>query len=686
MEHKYYVNRELSWLQFNSRVLEEAADIDVPLCERLSFISIFQSNLDEFFMVRVGSLYDQMMLSDDVRENKTGMSCREQLDAIMKEAGALLRVKDIVYASLMRHLAEEGVEIVSFQNLSNEDTLWLEQYFEAEVKPLLSPQIIGKRQPFPFLKEKDIYAVVVLGTKNSNEKLGIVPCSSSVLPRLVEIPEHPGKYILMEEFILHFMAQIFDRYRIKSKSLIRVVRNADIDADQALYDEDIDYRVAMTEVIKRRKKLCPVKLEFSRVMDPSVVRTICHYLDINGSQVFRSESPLDLSFLFEIQGRLSGQEKLFYQKRIPQKSPCLSEQLPVMDQVLQRDVLLAYPFESMKPFLRLLREAANDPHVVSIKMTLYRVAKYSKVVEALIEAAENGKEVVVLVELRARFDEENNIGWSKRLEAAGCRIIYGLDGLKVHSKLCLITRKTDNKIEYLTQVGTGNYNEKTAKLYTDFSLMTSNVDIALETAKVFNCLAMGQVVEHTEHLLVAPKCLQSKVAQMIDDEIAHAKNGKSAYIGIKINSLTDKLLMDKLVEASKAGVKVELIVRGICCLIAGVKGETENITIISIVGRYLEHSRIYCFGTEERRKVYLSSADFMTRNTCRRVEVAVPVYDPEIKLRIVEMFSIMMADHVKARHQLSDGTYEKCVDGMKPINSQEYFFEQAYENAEKAPV
>ena len=683
MADTIYMNRELSWLKFNERVLEEAENPENPLCERLTFASIYQSNLDEFYMVRVGSLVDQMLLAKDIRENKTNMTPKEQLDAILARTKKLNRKRDVVYEEIMESLEEYGVHMLNFHKIEKEDRNYLERYFEAEVAPVISPSIVGKRQPFPFLRNKEIYAVVVLETKKGKEKLGIIPCSSAGIQRLIPVPGKTGTYMLSEELILHFVSKIFKGYHIKAKSLLRITRNADIDAD-ALYDEDLDYREFMVELIKARKKLAPIRLELSREMDGDVVETLCDYLEVDKNFVFRGDIPLDLSFVFQIQDGLRKRTELFYEKRIPQKSPVFNSHEPILDQIAKKDRFLSYPYESIKPFLTMLHEAANDEDVVSIKMTLYRVAKQSKVVEALIEAAENGKEVFVLVELKARFDEENNIGWSRLLEDAGCHVIYGLDGYKVHSKLCQIMKKKDGNVEYYTQIGTGNYNEKTARLYTDLSLMTADPKIGTEAARVFQALAMGETVEDMDHLLVAQKCLQNKVLAMIDEEIEHAKVGEQAYIGLKMNSLTDKRIMNKLVEASCAGVHIDMVVRGICCLIPGVKGQTENIHIISIVGRFLEHSRIYIFGTQERAKIYISSADFMTRNTLRRVEVAAPIEDPDIRMQIQEMFVTMLSDNRKARTMNNKGNYKIEPSDNAPLNSQEVFLEQAYDNA--APV
>jgi len=680
MTDTIYMNRELSWLKFNERVLEEAENQDNPLCERLTFASIYQSNLDEFYMVRVGSLVDQMFLSKDIRENKTNMTPKEQLEAVLSRTRKLNRKRDVIYEEIMDSLKEYGVQMLNFHKIEKEDRNYLERYFEAEVAPVISPSIVGKRQPFPFLRNREIYAVVVLETKKGKEKLGIIPCSSTGIQHLIPVPGKEGTYMLSEELILHFVSKIFKGYHIKAKSLLRITRNADIDAD-ALYDEDLDYREFMVEMIKARKKLAPIRLELSREMDGDVVETLCDYLDVNKNFVFRGDTPLDLSFVFQIQDGLRKKTELFYEKRIPQKSPQFNTTEPILDQIAKKDRFLSYPYESIKPFLTMLHEAANDKDVVSIKMTLYRVAKQSKVVEALIEAAENGKEVFVLVELKARFDEENNIEWSRLLEDAGCHVIYGLDGYKVHSKLCQIVKKKGGNVEYYTQIGTGNYNEKTARLYTDLSLMTADPKIGTEAAQVFQALAMGETVEDMDHLLVAPKCLQNKVLAMIDAEIEHAKAGEPSYIGLKMNSLTDKRIIDKLAEASCAGVHVDMIVRGICCLIPEVEGKTENIHIISIVGRFLEHSRIYIFGTQERAKIYIASADFMTRNTLRRVEVAAPIEDPDIHMQIQEMFVTMLSDNRKARKMNSKGNYKIEESDNAPLNSQEVFLQQAYANA-----
>jgi len=687
MEHTCFDNRELSWLKFNVRVLEEAEDETNPFCERLSFASIFQSNLDEFFGVRVGSLYDQMLVSKDIRDNKTNMTCQEQIYACFDQVKLLTQRKDSAYAALNRGMRDHGVEIVTYHDqIDAKDAQFLDAYFEHDIRPLLAPQVVGKKQPFPFLKNKAIYAVVILGSKKNsksdkkgekkndkNVKLGIVPCTLDVLPRLARIPDHPNRYILMEELILHYVSRIFSHFEIKSKSLIRILRNADIDPDEEMYDDDTDFRQVMEQLVSRRRRLCPIKLEYTRVMDESVIDLFCKYLHLKKRHVFHSASPLDLSFFSTVRDILRNEKDLFYEKYTPQFPADIDPERSMMEQIGEKDRFLFFPYESIDPFLNLLREAADDPDVISVKMTLYRVANDSKVVEALLRAAENGKDVNVLVELRARFDEENNISWSRRLEEAGCSVLYGLDRLKVHSKLCLITKKTGDHISYITQIGTGNYNEKTSRLYTDFSLMTAHQGIGAEASRIFTKMYLGEVMEESDYLLVAPKYLRKPILEKMDRQIARARAGVSAYIGAKMNSLTDKVLIEKMIEASQAGVRIELVVRGACCLIAGVPGKTDNISIRSIVGRYLEHSRIYIFG-EEDPEVYIASADFMTRNTTYRVEVAAPLFDPEIRDRVLHIFRVLMNDNVKARIQRADGSYTRVQPGTEaPLLAQNFF-------------
>ena len=686
-EDKYLMNRELSWLKFNDRVLDEAGNARVPLAERLTFASIYQSNLDEFYMVRVGTLMDQMEASEEVRENKTNMTSEEQVKAIVKETRELDLKKARIYEQLMGELEPKGIRIVNFNKLSDEEGKLLEAYFDTEIAPYLSANIISKQQPFPFLKNKEIYAAARLASKSGKTKTAIIPCSNNVFRRLIDIPTRPGNFMLSEELILHFFPKMFRNYTVKEKTLVRVTRNADIDTE-TIYDEDLDYRDAMENLIRQRKRMKPVRMELSREISKKMVQSLCKAIQVDKTHVFLSDVPLDLSFVFGIQNylRSKGNEELFYQRRSPRMSPALDIKKSLIAQIEKQDVLLSYPFENIKSFINLLYEAAKDDTVVSIKMTLYRLANKSQIIDALIEAAENGKEVVVLVELRARFDEESNIEYSRKLEEAGCRVIYGLNGYKVHSKLCLISRKTEKGVSYITQIGTGNYNEKTASLYTDLSLITANHEIGKEAAGVFAALLKGEFMEETKYLLVAPKCLQNKILAMIDEEIERVHQGEAGYIGIKINSLTDKTIIDKLVEASQAGVKIEMIVRGICCLIPGVKDYTENIKVISIVGRFLEHSRIYRFGTKEREKVYIGSADFMTRNTIRRVEVAVPILDQQVRDHLDHMFEMMMSDDEKGKELTSKGLYVNRNLSEIKMDSQELFYAMAYSQADKNTV
>ena len=686
-----YYNRELSWLKFNERVLEEACDKDVPICERLLFSSIYQTNLDEFFMIRVGSLYDQTLVdSEETKENKTGMTAAEQLDEIYKRVKALIPVKDKTYYDIFADLEPYGVERVDFNDLSEEEEEYLKEYFNSEIRPLISPQVVDKRHPFPFLANKSLYVASHIESKSS-VKLGIIAASGS-FPRLIFLPcRSKIRFLLAESLILRYVSLVFENYNIIDSAIIRVTRNADINLDEALYDHDIDLRDVMEELLKKRKKLSPVRLEMSGRLSAEAEEFLLGKLELRSNQLLRCETPSDMSFIFQLRDKIGADHpEFFYAVSKPQDSPDIIKNAKIIPQILKKDILLSYPYESIKPFISLLNEAAEDPEVVSVKITLYRVASNSKIVEALINAAENGKEVFVLVELRARFDEENNIGWSKRLEEAGCTVMYGPENLKVHSKLLLITRKAKDGLQYITQIGTGNYNEKTSALYTDLSLMTADRNIGAEAGTVFNALSIGTLVEESQYLLVAPLSLRNKIIGLIDREIAAAGRGEDAYIGLKLNSLTDKVLMDKLIEASRAGVKIEMIIRGICCLVAGVPDRTENITVISIVGRYLEHSRIYIFGRGENMKLYISSADFMTRNTIRRVEVAVPVNDKDIRSRILNIFGTMLADNVKARIQLSDGTYvhrselaEADTEAeTEKLSCQDYFIAEAYKRAE----
>ena len=684
MSGKFYDNRELSWLKFNARVLEEAFDEETPLFERLRFVQIFCSNLDEFFMIRVGSLHDKMLFDSKDTENKTNMTAKEQLVEIAKRVKQLLPVKDDAYSAIMDGLKDYGVEHLAVKDLSPEEDAYFRAFFTREIQSLLFTGVVDKKHPVPFLKSGEIYVGVAIRKKDDAARkvtFGILPASEN-FPKLVWLPG-TGKFLLIEELISHYAEQVFKNFEIISRCIFRVTRNADIAIDEGLYDHDVDFRDIMSDLVKKRKKLQPVRLEFLGKPDDSIAALIAKTLKVRDSFIFWQTAPLTMDFLSSVERKLEKNSELFFAPLTPQKSPAIDTKRPMIEQIKQHDIMLNYPYENINQFIRLLEEAAENPDVVSIKITLYRVARDSKIISALTRAAENGKDVLALVELRARFDEENNIGWSKCLEDAGVTVIYGLDELKVHSKLLLITLRDGNDVSYITQVGTGNYNERTSKLYTDLTLMTADRDFGSDASVVFNALAVGNTVESTNKLLVAPKGLKSRIVELIDNEITYKDKG---YIGIKMNSLTDKDIIEKLAEASRAGVKIELVVRGICCLIAGVEGDTENIRVISIVGRFLEHSRIYIFGTGDRRRVYISSADFMTRNTERRVEVAAPLLDKSIADRAVEIFETMLRDNVKAREQDSDGNYYHVQpkEGEPRLNSQIYFYEQAYKAAEQA--
>ena len=683
MESNFYDNRELSWLKFNERVLEEARDEETPLFERLRFVQIFCSNLDEFFMIRCGSLNDKASFDPKDRENKTNMTSKEQLSAIAKRVRALLPIKDRAYAEIMRGLSEYGVEHIAEDRLTPEEDAFLKAFFTREIRPLLFTVVVDKKHPVPFLKSGEIYIGAAIRKKTDPAgkiTLGILPASEN-LPRVIFLPK-TGKFILCEELISRYAKQVFSNFEIISRCIFRVTRNADIAPDEGLFDHDMDFRDIMSKLVKKRKKLKPVRLEFQGNPDAEVSESIAKILGVKGNFVFTQNAPLNMDFLSALERRLEKQSELFFQQLTPQRSPFIEADRSIIEQIKERDILLNYPYENINQFIRLLEEAADNPRVMSIKITLYRVARASKIINALIRAAENGKDVLALVELRARFDEENNIGWSKRLEEAGVIVIYGLEELKVHSKLLLITLRDGDGVSYITQVGTGNYNERTSRLYTDLCLMTADRDFGTDASVVINAIMVGNTVESTNKQLVAPNGLKSRIVEFIDNEITYGEDG---YIGIKMNSLTDKDIIEKLAEASRAGVKIELVVRGICCLVAGVEGSTENIRVISIVGRFLEHSRIYIFGKGERRRVYISSADFMTRNTERRVEVAAPILDRALADRVTEAFNLMLKDNVKAREQDRDGSYRHVErsEGEEPLNSQLYFYKQAYKAAER---
>lgn len=680
-----FINRELSWLDFNRRVLALGKDKNVPLAERVKFLAIYGSNLDEFFMVRVGSLQERANLEQEQgkkvkRENKTNMSAAEQLTAIMPKTAQLQEECDKYYAKALEALAECGWRKVDLDHLSKEDEHFWKKYFQTELFPILSPQIVDNRHPFPFLRNKEIYLGVLLKEKHpAGQSLGIIPISSQMERMHVVKKDGETQFALTEELVLHFAASIFGKETIQEKCLFRVTRNADIDVKEGMMDHDIDYREIMTELLKRRRKLAAVRLQITPAPAPEVERLLCNRLLLTHKRVFEQKSPLDLSFFYKLTGRMEaeGRPELFYPAARPMLPP---PDYDLAAEVQKHDVLLSYPYQSIRPFIAMLKKAAHDPEVISIKMTLYRMARESQIVQALMEAAENGKEVVALVELRARFDEQNNIDWSERMEEAGCKIIYGFEDYKVHSKICLITRRERGAVRHITQVGTGNYNEKTAKQYTDVSLITADERIGQDAGAFFNNMALGNLSGRYSRLFVAPTSLKNNILALMDEQIAKGKDG---YILLKFNSLTDIDVIAKLREASCAGVTVEMIVRGICCLLPGVPDHTENITVTSIVGRFLEHSRIYVFGRGDEEKMYISSADLMTRNTERRVEIACPIDDPAVRTRLHDILYAMQHDTVKARVLQPDGTYCKKPAVQDPICAQDLLMQQAIENARK---
>ncbi|GKI15510.1 polyphosphate kinase [Oscillospiraceae bacterium] len=678
-ENQIFINRELSWLDFNRRVLALSKDKTVPLAEQMKFAAIYGSNLDEFFMVRVGSLYDRTLLKNEITENKTNMTAAQQLAAIMPKTAELQEQCDKNVFRLRERLAEVGYRRIDFEKLDREDEKFWKKYFQNELYPVLSPQIIDHRHPFPFLRNQEIYLCATLKAKGDEEvSFGLIPIGSQFERLLYLKKEETVEYGLAEELIFHFAQLVFPKGMLQKKCLFRVTRNADIDVKEGMFDQDIDYRQVMSELLKKRRKLAAVRLQFWNQPPQEIEKYLCDKLVLPQKQCFAQAAPLDLSCFFKLAARLQadGRSELFYPPAKPLQAPAGYR---LGREVETHDMLLAYPYQSMRPFIKMLMAAAFDPEVISIKMTLYRMAHDSQIVQALVAAAENGKEVVTVVELRARFDEQNNIDWSKQLEEAGCTVIYGLDEYKVHSKLTLITRKRAGKYHYTTQVGTGNYNEKTSEQYTDLAFVTTSQEIGEEAAAVFNNLAVERLTDDTQYLLVAPLCFKSVLLAEIDREIGQARMGLPARITLKNNSISDKNVIEKLEEASCAGVATDMIVRGICCVRAGVPGHTENLRVRSIVGRYLEHSRIYAFGEGENLRIYIASGDFLTRNTERRVEVGIRIEDRSLKEKLWGLLQLQLADNVNAREMKPDGSYskvkpgpgERCIDSQMELY--EYF-------------
>ena len=669
----YTQNRELSWLKFNQRVLEEAKDSSVPLLERMKFVSIFTSNLDEFFMIRVGSLYDMSLTDNSTIDSRSGMNPKEQLDAIFATVAPLYKERDKTYSEIKKLLNPYGVCGLSIKELEQQEKKYVKKYFKDQILPILSPQIVDANHPFPHLLNKELYVIASL-KQNGTSMIGIVPVPQFVSD-ILYLPGHDIRYIRMEKVIMEYLDVVFDKYEVSNKNYICVTRNADVSPDDEALEINDDFRLLMLETLHKRRRMAVVRMETAEPLDKELEKYFCDKFKITPAQIYRTKMPMKLDYIFSIMDKVPASLKrsLIDEPFTPQPSRYLTDG-KVIPQVKKKDILLSYPYESMDPFLRMIKEAAYDPTVLTIRITIYRLAKKARLVEYLCAAAENGKEVTVLIELRARFDEQNNIDWSERLEEAGCRVIYGFEGYKVHSKICLITYRNRNNIEYITQVGTGNYNEKTATMYTDVSLITADKGIGEDAAVFFKNMSIGNLNGSYQHIIVSPTSLKPKVLSLMDEEIKKGTNGR---IIMKMNSVTDVDFIQKVSEASNAGVKVDLIVRGICCILPGVKGYTENLRVTSIVGRYLEHPRIFLFGTGADQKIYIGSADMMTRNTEKRVEVACPVYDETIRKQLTHMLKIMLMDNVKARELKSDGKYYMKEKGTSKVNSQEYFMREA---------
>lgn len=669
-------NRELSWLMFNERVLQMANDESVPLLERLKYVSIFTSNLDEFFMIRVGSLYDLSIINEKHIDNKSGMNVQEQLMQVFKAVAPMYQKKDQAVLYMDRLLCARGIERLKFDELKDSEKKYIDRYFKTDIQPILVPQVIDAHHPFPHIENKSLHIAVMLNSKEDT-KFGIIPVPKT-LPRIVIFKYSQTRYILIEDIILKYVDKIFDMYRVQEQTIISVTRNADINPDDEALDFEEDFRHHMKKLLKRRARLAAVRLEIKDGRVHALTDYLVTKLMIKKDQVFHSASPLDMSYVYTLEDDLpvALRRSITFHPYAP-KYPCgLDHSESMIKQVLSRDVLLHYPYESMEPFLNLVKEAATDPSVISIKITLYRLDKKSRLAEYLILAAEYNKDVTVIMELRARFDEKNNIEWAERLEEAGCKVIYGFMGYKVHSKVCLITLHDKNRLQYITQIGTGNYNEKTSKQYCDFSLITAHKSISLDANTFFRNILISNLDGQYENLLVAPTSLKSKIFSLIDQEIVNAQKGIPCEVILKMNALTDRDTIDKLSEASCAGVKVRLIIRGICCVVPGVKGKTENISVKSILGRFLEHSRIYCFVSGNNINIYISSADLMTRNVERRIEVACPVLDDDLKNKILNILRIQLHDNVKAWQMDSAGKYIRSELGEYSFDCQEYLMSE----------
>lgn len=664
-------NRELSWLQFDKRVLEEASDPRVPLLERAKFLAIFTSNLDEFYMIRCGSLYDLSLIDNTKIDKKSGMVPSQQLDAIFTETRNLYTLRDNVYKDINQTLNALQLSCISFKTLSKNQEKFIKNYFDSNIAPLLSPQIIDPHHPFPHLINKAQYLFLEI-SEDKCKHFALIPVPDFA-NRIIYIPNHGHCYMLIEQIMFHCIERLFKNCKILNKTIVRITRNADINLNEDQIDDDDDYREYMKHILKKRNRLAPIRLEVYKEIDQDSMKYLCDHLNLKQEQVFISKCPLELSHIFKMIDLAPTIDKtpLLYKPFNPQQNPLLNLEKPCIPQILDHDILLFYPYQSMDGFIKLLKEASEDKHVVSIKITIYRLAKHSKIVRYLCRAAENGKDVTVLMELKARFDEQNNITAAEELEESGCHILYGFENYKVHSKICLITYKDKGEFTYITQIGTGNYNEKTSTMYTDLSYITSRKEIGTDAVTFFQNMSMANLKGQYNHLWVAPSNLKSSILKEIDNQITLAKQYQPAKIRIKMNSFTDLDIIRKISEASIAGVKIEMVIRGICCLLPGIENATDNVTIHSIVGRYLEHSRIYCFGDQKDVKVYIASADCMTRNTEKRVEIGCPIQDETLKNQILEYFNLLMNDKVKARKLNSNGHYEQIESNNVPLDSQE---------------
>lgn len=675
-------NRELSWLKFNRRVLEEAQDITVPLLERMKFVAIFTSNLDEFFMIRVGSLFDMAHADPKAKDSRSGMTPEEQLEKIFEAVAPLYKERDKIYSDIQKQLHPYGVCGLSYKELEQQEKKYVKKYFKEQILPILSPQVVDANHPFPHLLNKEIYVTANLKDKEKTMQ-GIVPVPQFV-SNILYLPGHDIRYISMEKIIMEHLNLVFPKYDISDVNYICVTRNADIAPDDEALEVNDDFRYLMKKTLHKRRRMSVVRLEAAEKLSAETEKYFCNKFQIKPRQIFRTKMPMKLDYIFAISGNLPEPMKksLTYPPFAPQESARVQDG-SMIRQIKKKDLILFYPYESMDPFLRLIKEAAYDPNVMTIKITIYRLAKKARLVEYLCAAAENGKEVTALIELRARFDEQNNIDWSERMEEAGCRVIYGFEDYKVHSKICLITYRNRGEIQYITQIGTGNYNEKTAGMYTDLSLMTANQKIGVDASEFFKNMAISNLEGTYEHLLVSPFSLKQTVLSLMDEEIA---KGDAGRIVMKMNSVTDTDFIEKVSEASQAGVKIDLIVRGICCVLPGIAGYTDNLRVISVVGRYLEHPRIFSFGTGDAQKLYIGSADMMTRNTEKRVEVACPILDADIRKLVTHYLRVMLNDNIKARELKSDGNYYKKELVPPYIDSQAAFMEEAVRAHKERPV